>query len=426
MSRLDHSIILAGRQPNIVNALAQGQQARARADEYDRRNALSRVFQTQGKNILAGDPEALGAVAQYDLGMAVNIQGQHQVQEQRAQKMDYDRREMEMILQERMAKMEAAEVERELAGLRQGVAQATFLYEQGDLNGVNQILQRAEHPPLQSLQEFPAVVAKFGDAEAIIADFLKPPEQSFDNFKVVGNQLYDLSTEGSPTVVGSSQQTPGFSVTTTDGTVVSYGGGQQGPGFGTKATNEIEGRILDSGAMLGRLNDTKALFKPEYLELATRIGAKWGQLMDKMGSATPEQQELVANFAQFKTEAFNNLNTSLKELSGAAVTPQEAERLLEQLPSVGTGVFDGDSPTEFQAKLEQSILQQQRAVARYNLWLATGRQGKPWEMGSLDDVDKMINARGAQIEELLKANGISDPEVLQRQVSLQLRKEVGF
>ncbi len=144
MSRLDHSIILAGRQPNIVNAFAQGQQARARADEYDKRNALSRVFQTQGMNILAGDPEALGAVAQYDPGLAVEIRGHHQVQTQRAQKMDYDRREMEMILQERMAKMESAEVERELAGLRQGVAQATFLYEQGDLNGVNQILQRAE------------------------------------------------------------------------------------------------------------------------------------------------------------------------------------------------------------------------------------------------------------------------------------------
>ncbi len=425
MSRLDHSIILAGRQPNIVNAFAQGQQARARADEYDKRNALRRVFQTQGKNILAGDPEALGAVAQYDPGLAVEIRGHHQVQTQRAQKMDYDRREMEMILQERMAKMESAEVERELAGLRQGVAQATFLYEQGDLNGVNQILQRAEHPPLQSLQEFPEIVAKFGDAEAIIADFLKPKEQGFDNFRVVGGKLYDLSTEGGPSVVGEGHG-QGFNVTTPDGTTVSYGGSQQGPGFGTKATNEIEGRILDSGAMLGRLNDTKALFKPEYLELATRIGAKWGQLMDKMGSATPEQQELVANFAQFKTEAFNNLNTSLKELSGAAVTPQEAERLLEQLPSVGTGVFDGDSPTEFQAKLEQSILQQQRAVARYNLWLATGRQGKPWEMGSLDDVDKMINARGAQIEKQLKANGISDPQVLQRQVSMQLRKEVGF
>ncbi|MEM6772779.1 MAG: glucosaminidase domain-containing protein, partial [Bacteroidota bacterium] len=45
----------------------------------------------------------------------------------------------------------------------------------------------------------------------------------FSRFKVVGNQLYDLSTEGGPTVVGSSQHTPGFSVTTSDGTTVTHG-----------------------------------------------------------------------------------------------------------------------------------------------------------------------------------------------------------
>ncbi|WP_299986649.1 glycoside hydrolase family 73 protein [uncultured Ruegeria sp.] len=264
------------------------------------------------------------------------------------------------------------------------------------------------------------------DPRLVAPDLVPTPDDPADEYgRYRSEEIAAGRTPLSRIDYANAKKGNGFNVTTPDGTVVSYGGGQ-GSGFGTKATNEIEGRILDSGAMLGRLNDTRALFKPQYLEISTRIGAKWGQLMDKMGNATPEQQELVANFAQFKTEAFNNLNTSLKELSGAAVTPQEAERLLEQLPSVGTGILDGDSPTEFQAKLEQSIVQQQRAVARYNLWLATGRQGKPWEMGSLDDVDKMINARGAQIEEQLRAAGLTDESVIKQQVSQQLRVEVGF
>ncbi len=223
MSRMDASIILAGRQPNFVNALAQGQEARARADQYHSQNALRQLYQTQGANIMRGDPNALNALAAIDPGQAQQIQGRHQAQAQRSQKMEYDRQEMELILHERMEKMEAAQVERELAGLRQGIAQATVLYERGDLNGVNELLQSAEHPPIQSLQEFPSVVAKFGDAEGIISEFLKPQTSNFDNYKVVGNQLYDLSTEGGPTVVGSSQQTPGFSVTTPDGTTVTHG-----------------------------------------------------------------------------------------------------------------------------------------------------------------------------------------------------------
>ncbi|WP_217354813.1 phage tail tip lysozyme [Ruegeria atlantica] len=50
-----------------------------------------------------------------------------------------------------------------------------------------------------------------------------PDEMNFGRFKVVGNQLYDLAAEGGPAVVGTSQRTPGFSVTTPDGTTVTHG-----------------------------------------------------------------------------------------------------------------------------------------------------------------------------------------------------------
>ncbi|MCX8955706.1 hypothetical protein OU790_20010, partial [Ruegeria sp. NA] len=69
-----------GRQPDLVNAFAQGQRARAFSDEIQSRNALRNVYQTQGAGILAGDQNALNMLAQHDPGQALEIQGQHQVQ----------------------------------------------------------------------------------------------------------------------------------------------------------------------------------------------------------------------------------------------------------------------------------------------------------------------------------------------------------
>ena len=39
-------------------------------------------------------------------------------------------------------------------------------------------------------------------------------------------------------------------------------------------------------------------------------------------------------------------------MSGVAVNPQEFSRAQAFLPNVGTGIFDGDSPTEFRTKVD--------------------------------------------------------------------------
>ncbi|WP_170545297.1 hypothetical protein [Ruegeria arenilitoris] len=230
MSNLNPNIILAGNQPNPVNAFARGQALRAQTDQSQHQNALRNLFQQQGANILAGDSTALNALAQFDPGAALEIRGQHQVQNNRAATA---RRQAEM--HERA--INAAEVEQDLAKIRQGIAQAAALHAQGDLQGINQLLAQVNHPPIQSLDEFHGVAMKFADAEKAIADFLAPKDRDFSNFKVVGNQLYDLSAEGGPAVVGSSRQTPGFSVTTPDGTVVQHGWqGDTPPGQNPDAT----------------------------------------------------------------------------------------------------------------------------------------------------------------------------------------------
>ncbi|MEX0319018.1 MAG: hypothetical protein AB3N21_13755 [Ruegeria sp.] len=488
---MDASIILQGRQPNFVNAIAQGMQAGATARDIQQRNALRDLYQTQGPQIAAGDPNAINALAQFDPMAAMNTRAKHET-------MGRQRKAFQMQIEEHARTMSAAQASETAKRIGEGVKQAVALYNQGDLGGVNQMLIASGGEPIQSLDEFPDRVALYENAFEVFerASQLRAPTEPV--YRTIDGQLVQTNAEGGPAAVQIEGMTPKppepvyrevdgqivqmnaeggaravpidglqppspdwraatpeesakygakagqlntetgeFKRTPTEkGMVISsdgqggftlvQGGGEQVTQFGTKARNMLDERTINAAAMLNRLRDTKALLRPEYLQIPTRLGAAWGQAMDKMGRATPEQQSLVANFAQFKTEAFNNLNTSLKELSGAAVTPQEAERLLEQLPKVGTGVLDGDSPVEFQAKMEQAILQQKRAIARYNLWQAQGAVGNPWDMGSLDQVDKMINARGIQIEEQLRGNGITDPQVLKQQVAQQLRREVGI
>ena len=115
MSRMDHSIILAGRQPNFVNAFAQGQAARAASDQMESQNALRNLYQTQGADILAGDPTAMNALARHNPEMALSIQGQHQAQAQRSQKMKHDRQAMELRIRNQLAQMDEAAAQKELA-----------------------------------------------------------------------------------------------------------------------------------------------------------------------------------------------------------------------------------------------------------------------------------------------------------------------
>lgn len=59
-----------------------------------------------------------------------------------------------------------------------------------------------------------------------------------------------------------------------------------------------------------------------------------------------------------------NLNQTIKDLTGAAMGVQEADRIIASLPNAGTDIFGGDSPTEFEAKLNNAVKQTKYALAR--------------------------------------------------------------
>src|SRR5262249_25804278 len=133
-------------------------------------------------------------------------------------------------------------------------------------------------------------------------------------------------------------------------------------------------KIQSASGLLARLQDTQAKFDPKFLSIPNRLGYAWSNLQDKInpGSLDPQSRQDLANFVAFRRDGVANLSQYLNELSGAAITPQEFTRLSEALPNPGTGVFDGDGPTEFKAKYDASVEQAQHALMRANYASAHG------------------------------------------------------
>jgi len=84
---MDASIILQGQSPDIVNALARANDAAQNRLNYDRQNAMNAMLKEQGAGIIAGDQNALNALAQYDPTVALGIQNTRLGMDQTRQQM---------------------------------------------------------------------------------------------------------------------------------------------------------------------------------------------------------------------------------------------------------------------------------------------------------------------------------------------------
>lgn len=202
-------------------------------------------------------------------------------------------------------------------------------------------------------------------------------------------------------------------------------GGSDRPG--KAGENKIDLKQIDAINHVSRLNEVGATMKPEYLQIPTRLGMAWSGIKAKFGQIPPKEQADLKAYATARRDAVNNMSRLLNELSGAAVSPQEYQRIIKTQPDAGIGLLDGDDPVSFQGKLEGARKEQYRAIARYNYLRQRGFTGKPWEAMPLEAVDGAIDKRGAEIEaELRKSNPTADPLILQQGVKARLKQEFGI
>ncbi len=142
----------------------------------------------------------------------------------------------------------------------------------------------------------------------------------------------------------------------------------------------------------------------------------------------PQDKADLTQYSQFRQAAWHNLNRVLKDLSGTAVTGNELERQLNDLPNPGSGIFDGDSPTQFEAKMNGATAYVSSAIARSRYLRNQGFQGKPWDAGvAVEDMPAIINQRGAQIEQQIRQTvPKATPMQLQQAVQNRLHQEFGI
>lgn len=104
--------------------------------------------------------------------------------------------------------------------------------------------------------------------------------------------------------------------------------------------------IASSRSSIGALENLKTLFNKNYVgPLKGRVG----KAKDIFGQNPMAQSQFYAATAAFK-------NLIIKQITGAQMSEQEADRIMKQVPS------ENDPPTVWQAKWEQSLKNVQRLL----------------------------------------------------------------
>ena len=203
---------------------------------------------------------------------------------------------------------------------------------------------------------------------------------------------------------------------------------QSGPGASTArpgnmaqpTLNNIEEQIVNNTARLQRVRDVASAFRPEFLQMGPQIRNWAASLQERMGMAlTPEQRQRLEAFTEFRSRAYTELTQTLREMSGAAVTEGEAQRLLAAI-----GDPSRDSPTEFQAKMNNVIRTVSLANARMHYYRRNGIQGA-LDSTPLSDMQGIINRRGDEVAAQLRGQNVPAEEI-QRRVRATLAVEFGF
>ena len=182
--------------------------------------------------------------------------------------------------------------------------------------------------------------------------------------------------------------------------------------------SKVEDQVLSMGDAITRLNDIQATYRPEYQNIKFKFGQSWASIKDKFGILPPADKNTLAAYSVYKQNATQNLNQTIKDLTGSAMGESEAKRIMSTLPDAGQDAWSGDSPTEFEAKLNNAIAQTKYAIARKNYAL---KNGLKWQEIPLDSMPNRINQRGAQIakEYNLDPKKQADLTTINRQLSAE-------
>lgn len=197
--------------------------------------------------------------------------------------------------------------------------------------------------------------------------------------------------------------------------------------LGKAGENKVDEELINNTSKITRLNDINRTFKPEFLQIGNRAKMALNSAKLKVGGQIdPKDQKQMSEFANWKRTSITNLNQTIKDLTGAAMGVQEADRIIASLPNPGQGLTDGDDAVSFQSKLNGAIKEVKNAIAR---GAYIKRNGMSINDVPLERMPTLMNERASSIErELVAANPAmaKDKKALVRQVRERLSTEFGL
>lgn len=200
-----------------------------------------------------------------------------------------------------------------------------------------------------------------------------------------------------------------------------------GSGATPTTQTRLQESLLNTTDNISRLNDIKGQFRPEFQQLGGRWDALRTTGMEKLGfESSPEEQQYLKDFSAYRADAIDFLNNYISTISGAQVSAEEAARLTAGFPNPGQGLLDGDSPTQFLAKLEATNKRLMSARARAHYALNQGLSTEQMFAIPLGSMSEIVDQRGLEIEQQVKReNPELDKATLQNIVAQRLKQEFG-
>jgi hypothetical protein len=144
-------------------------------------------------------------------------------------------------------------------------------------------------------------------------------------------------------------------------------------GLTTSVRGKIQTDIKDLEQAKAGLQGIKETFRPEMQTFLVRGEAGWKSLLEKGGVGLSDADEkLIADVALYKQNAWDAANRYIKYLTGAQMSEAEAKRILKSFPDPRLGFFEGDSPSQFKAKLDDALESVENSLARNYYFLNKG------------------------------------------------------
>lgn len=375
------------------------------------------------------------ALQQYQAGKLNNLLGQAKLDQipienaQTQQKIDVSKRNADIDEQKLMLDIRKQMASEDAASVKEGVRVAGLVSQvQSPEDWAALVAQNPKDlGPLSSVQYGTPEFEKVRRASEIMVKAANPD-----------NTLVEIADPTSPTgtrmvpradAINQPGKPPSGTNLTVgpDGTVQLTQGRNVG-GMTKPLTNKTQEDVLAKTATLDRLEELGNTLDPKFLTFSSKLGNSWTAVKEKfqLGEISPAEEKDLQEFTAFKSDALNNLNLYIKDITGAAMSEAEAGRIRKAMPDPGEGLFDGDSPTEFMAKYNKSINTLKVARARQQYALKNGQNWENISLASMKDILKQEQNRFYQEAGWRDDLPDNQKEQIVQQVKTRLRDEYGF